>query len=73
MDITTLLVPVTVIIGIVNGVKLASPSVVGFISFLLALGLGLLFGAIGMFGLTIETGIVAALVSSGLYKLAQVV
>lgn len=59
------------IIGIVNGVQLLSPKIVGFYSFLLSLGLGVIFGMFHVFGLTLETGIVVALSSSGLYKVAQ--
>lgn len=59
------------IIGIVNGAQLLNPKVVGFYSFLLSLGLGVIFGIFHVFGLTLETGIVVALSSSGLYKVAQ--
>ena len=60
-----------VIIGIVNGIQLGFPQVKGFVSFLISLALGILFGAIHFFGLPgIEAGIITALASSGLYKVA---
>ena len=65
------IIAVAVIIGIVNGVKLASDKVTSFMAFLIALALGLLFGALHMFGLSVETGIIVALASSGLYKVAS--
>jgi hypothetical protein len=71
---TVNLVALAVIIGIVNGVSLLNaPQVTSFVKFLLALAFGLLFGIIGLFGLNIETGLIAGLASSGLYKLGQVV
>lgn len=65
------IVAVAAIIGIVNGVQLLSPKIVGFYSFALSLCLGIIFGIFHVFGLTLETGIVVALSSSGLYKVAQ--
>lgn len=63
---------IAVIIGIVNGVTLAKdPDRWGFILFIIALGVGILLGALRLFGLSLETGIVAALASSGVYKVAQ--
>ena len=68
---TEVLIAMSVIIGIVNGVSLfGSPQVTPFVKFLVALGIGLVFGVLGMFGLNIETGLIAALASSGLYKVA---
>jgi prepilin signal peptidase PulO-like enzyme (type II secretory pathway) len=67
-----LVVAVAIIIGIVNGVTLLNaPQVTPFVKFLIALALGLLFGVIGLFGMNLETGIIAGLSSSGLYKLSQ--
>ena len=66
------LVAIAVIIGVVNGVRLLNlPQVTSFVAFVIALLLGVGFGFVGLFGLNIETGLVAALVSSGLYKVAQ--
>jgi len=63
---------IAVIIGIVNGVSLLeSPKITSFVKYLIALALGLLFGVIHLFGLTIETGIIVGLASSGLYKVSQ--
>ncbi len=69
---------VAVIIGLVNGVRLlkegneSNPkNYWGFILFCLALVAGLIFGAFGMFGLTVEAGIVASLASSGLYRVGE--
>ena len=65
-------VAVGVIIGIVNGVSLlGSPKVTSFVKFLIALAVGLMFGVVGLFGLTLETGIFIGLASSGLYKVTQ--
>lgn len=63
-----------VIIGIVNGLRLIPQKyllVDGFIAFLVGLGLGLVFGILGMFGLNVETGIITALGASGLYQVAK--
>jgi hypothetical protein len=60
-----------VIIGIVNGITLLDiDKITPFIKFLIALGIGITFGYLGMFGLSIETGLITALASSGLYKIA---
>ena len=61
------------IIGVVNGVALLKEkNYWGFALFLLAVICGVLFGALGYFGLDIQSGILTALASSGVYKLAQV-
>lgn len=68
-----------VIIGIVNGFRLlkegydAQPkkNYWGFAFFALALITGIILGALHYFGLTIETGIVIALTSSGLYRISE--
>lgn len=62
-----------VIIGVVNGVRLLeeaqkTKNYWGFILFLIALGTGVGLGLLGMFGLTVEAGIVLALASSGVYR-----
>ena len=69
---------VAVIIGIVNGVRLlqegneSTPkSYWGFVLFLVALIVGIILGLMHMFGLTVEMGIVAALASSGLYRVGE--
>lgn len=61
------------IIGVVNGLRLfQQPDKSGFVLFLCAIGAGLLFGAMHWFGLTgLEAGLVAALASSGLYRVAE--
>lgn len=78
-DLVAMATAITVIIGLVNGVALADqqfaggPRITSFVKFILAMIFGLLFGAFHLFGLSgIEAGIIAALASSGLYKLAQV-
>ena len=71
IDLTALSTAMAVIIGLVNGVGLASEKVTPFLKFVLAMFFGLLFGALHVFGLTVELGIVAALASSGLYKVAE--
>lgn len=60
-----------VIIGLVNGARLLETSRKGFFYFLGAVVVGILLGALHYFGLTIETGIIAALASSGLYRVAE--
>lgn len=74
MDLSTLIVPITVIVGLVNGVRLLNaPQATAFVLFILAVVLGLVFGLLHLFGLNVETGIIAGLASSGLYRLGQVV
>ncbi len=62
-----------VIIGIVNGIRLIPQKYLvidSFLSFVIALVLGLVFGVTHLFGLDIQTGLIVALASSGLYKVA---
>ena len=66
------LLAISVIIGIVNGISLLDLPLTPFVKFVIAVVLGLFFGVVGLFGLTIETGIIVALSSSGLYKTVQV-
>lgn len=61
-----------VIIGIVNGIRLAKEKdKTGFILFICALVIGILLGLLQLFGLNLETGIVVALASSGLYRVGE--
>lgn len=67
-----------VIIGIVNGVRLLKEGMSsnpqnywGFILFCTALVTGITLGFLHMFGLNIETGIVVALGSSGVYRVGE--
>lgn len=65
---------IAVVIGIVNGVRLLKENDRwGFLFFLIALAVGLGMGLLHWFGLTLETGLIVALASSGLYRVAQVV
>lgn len=75
MDTTDFVVAGAVIIGLVNGFRLLEqPDKRGFYYFLGAVAMGVLFGAIGWFGLpSIEVGLTVALGSSGLYRVGQVV
>ena len=60
------------IIGLINGIKLLeNPDKKSFYYFLGAVLTGLVFGYFKVFGLTVETGIIAGLSSSGLYKIAS--
>ena len=43
----------------------------GFILFVLALLVGIILGMVHLFGLTVESGIVVALASSGLYRVGE--
>ena len=61
-----------VVIGIVNGIRLAKENDKwGFILFTIALIVGVGLGLLRYFGLTVETGIVIALASSGLYRISE--
>jgi hypothetical protein len=69
---------IAVIIGVVNGVRLfkegndvTPKNYWGFALFLISLILGVGFGFAHMFGLTVESGIVVALASSGLYRVGE--
>lgn len=61
-----------VIIGAVNGLRLLqAKNFWGFFYFVSALIIGVVLGVMGYFGLNIETGIVAGLGSSGLYRIGE--
>jgi len=61
-----------VIVGLVNGFRLAKDQDKwGLAFFVTALVLGVIFGVFGLFGLDLETGIIAALASSGLYRVSE--
>jgi len=60
------------VIGIVNGIRLAKETdKTGFILFICALVIGILLGLLNLFNLNVETGIVVALASSGLYRIGE--
>lgn len=59
------------IIGLVNGIRLFEENKRSFVYFIIAVVTGLVFGYLHFFGLTVESGLVAALASSGVYKVAQ--
>ena len=62
---------IAALIGLVNGGRLfLQADKTGFYLFCAAVVLGLLFGALQWFGLTLESGLIAALASSGLYQVA---
>ena len=58
------------IIGLINTVQIQFPQVRGLYGVGLALLLGVVAGYLGLFGLTVESGVVTALASSGVFKLA---
>jgi len=65
-----------VIVGIVNGVRLLQEAQIskdywGFILFVIALLTGILLGLLHLFGLDLQTGILVALGSSGLYRISE--
>lgn len=63
-----------VIVGIVKGITLVPQKyfvIDSFVAFLLSLGLGVLFGLFNQFGLTLETGIITALASTGVYQISK--
>lgn len=70
--ITENLEAMAVIVGLVNGIRLArEQDKWGLILFICAMVAGVLLGLFGLFGLDLETGIVAALASSGLYRIGE--
>lgn len=66
---------VAVIIGVVRGVILGLEQLhfttTSLVGFLLSLATGVVLGLLGYFGLTVETGIVAALIATGVYQTAK--
>lgn len=70
------LTAVAVIIGVVKGIvsvlqvytKVEVNTVFGVI---LSIVVGVILGLLGYFGLTVETGIIAALVGTGVYQVAK--
>lgn len=66
---------VAVIVGVVRGVTLGleqlNVKTTSLIGFLLAVVTGIVLGVVGLFGLTLETGIVSALVATGVYQVAK--
>lgn len=72
MGLEQLGVASAVIIGLVNGVRLASQyDKWGFILFASGVGFGVILGALGYFGLTVETGLAVAIGGSGIYQVAS--
>lgn len=59
------------IVGIINAIQMQFPQVKGLIGVGIALLLGVVVGWFHLFGLTIEQGILVALASSGVYKVAS--
>ena len=59
------------IIGIVNAIQLQFPKIVGLYALLMGVGVGILGGFVGVFGLTPELGLLAGFAGSGIYKLTQ--
>ena len=67
---------VAVIIGVVRGVILgleqfSKVNVTSLVGFLLALATGVVLGFLGYFGLNVESGIISALVATGVYQTAK--
>ena len=59
------------LIGVINLVQKQFPQVAGIYGVGLALLIGVILGVLGLYGLTVETGILLALGSSGVYKVAS--
>ena len=64
-----------VIIGVVRGVTLGLSEVhvkvSSLIGFILAVATGVVLGLLGYFGLDVQTGIVTALIATGVYQTAK--
>ena len=58
------------IIGLVNLVQHQFPEVKGLYGIILSVDLGFVAGFLGLYGLTIESGVVTALASSCVFKVA---
>ena len=59
------------LIGIVNAVKAQFPQVSGIYAICLAVVLGAIAGYLGLLDLTVQSGIVTGLASSGVYTIAK--
>lgn len=70
-DLPLLMFAIATIVGVVNMVQMQFPRVSGIFALLLGVGVGLLGGIFGVFGLTVELGLAAGFAGSGVYKLAQ--
>lgn len=66
---------VAVIIGVVRGITLGLAKTkfqaTSLVSFVLALITGIVLGLLGYFGLNVQTGIISALVATGVYQTAK--
>lgn len=60
-----------VIIGIVDRVKVQFPQVKGIYAFVLALAIGIIGGYFAIIVGDVKTGVIATLVGTGVYKLAN--
>lgn len=70
------LTAVAVIIGVVRGVtlgleKLDFVRLSSLLGFVLAVVTGIVLGLLGFFGLNVETGVISALVATGVYQTAK--
>jgi len=70
------LTAVAVIIGVVRGVtlgleKLDFVKLSSLLGFVLAVVTGIVLGLLGLFGLNVETGVISALVATGVYQTAK--
>ena len=59
------------IIGLINVIKMQFPEIKGIYAIGIALVLGILMGWFGFLVADVQGGIIAALISSGIYKLSQ--
>lgn len=69
------LTAVAVIIGVVRGLTLGLDQtkfkVTSIVGFVLALVTGVVLGLLHYFGLTVETGVISALIATGVYQTAK--
>jgi hypothetical protein len=72
MEIQTNVLLGATIVGIINMVQMQFPQVKGIFALVLALVLGYIASVINLFpGLTWQMGVITALASSGIYKIAS--
>ena len=72
-NITAVAVIIGIVRGLILGLEQLAPkvNVTSLVGFALALGSGVVLGFLGYFGLNVESGIISALVATGVYQTAK--